>query len=470
MLEPPTRVVEGINSNDSGNILTKSPSGLDFRLQEGIYTCTDCLYVAMPMPHPSELQAGPINPLASDTHMPSKYTSGVRLTHFKWDQSVRSRPPRAKKPKTSLNRNNSSYLSHAKFNERLTKAIKTEQDIDGMWISVGRSFQLINLNDDTKQTAWIRVMFSKAWPLCHAAINYGNGFEVVIGMSSGDLIWLDAVSARYSRINKAGNLTRAAVTCVIWLPGTESQVVAGHADGSVVIYDLDRENGASMQAVSGSDNRLIQIYTSTKPNSSTNPLAAFKVSNLPITDIKVCGDSIAVTSQDGFLRFISLQSLEAECIIPSYYGGIYTIAFSPDGRYFVTAGEDDTLSLHDFVTKNLLAKLVGHAGWVRKVVFDAYTCDTSNDFYRLGSVAEDGQFFIWDLIPGSLPFKQHSHQNQVILPVPPDASIPKIFAQRQLAPKLDRHPAVPLCDLLFTESSIAVVGSDGRVWSWSRPS
>lgn len=55
-----------------------------------------------------------------------------------------------------------------------------------------------------EQEALARVTFSQV-PTCHAVSLHTAGpdrVDIVVGFASGDIVWLDFVIGRYSRINK----------------------------------------------------------------------------------------------------------------------------------------------------------------------------------------------------------------------------------------------------------------------------
>mgnify|MGYP000389097164 CR=1 FL=1 len=71
-----------------------------------------------------------------------------------------------------------------------------------------------------------------------------NSLDVIVGFQTGDLIWVDPIAAKYSRINKGGVITKSPVTMVKWLPGSEFAFLAAHADGTVIVYETGREDSA----------------------------------------------------------------------------------------------------------------------------------------------------------------------------------------------------------------------------------
>lgn len=76
--------------------------------------------------------------------------------------------------------------------------------------------------------------------------------DIVVGFSTGDLLWMEVFSGRYTRYNKdastppsnnkvVGYVSSAAVKRLQWLAG-DQVFVAGFADGCLAFYDKDRED------------------------------------------------------------------------------------------------------------------------------------------------------------------------------------------------------------------------------------
>lgn len=84
----------------------------------------------------------------------------------------------------------------------------------------------------------------------------------------------------------------------------------------------------------------------------------------------------------------------------SYYGGLICVCWSPDGKYVLTGGQDDLISIWHVPESALIARCQGHHSWVTSVAFDPWRCDDKN--YRFGSVGEDRRLCLWDFSVGML--------------------------------------------------------------------
>lgn len=76
------------------------------------------------------------------------------------------------------------------------------------------------------------------------------------------------------------------------------------------------------------------------------------------------------------------------------------ICWSPDGKYVLTGGQDDLVSVWSLGERRIVARCPGHQSWVTAVAFDPWRCDDRN--YRFGSVGEDRRLLLWDFNVGML--------------------------------------------------------------------
>ena len=77
----------------------------------------------------------------------------------------------------------------------------------------------------------------------------------------------------------------------------------------------------------------------------------------------------------------------------SYFGGLMTCSWSPDGRFIATGGEDDLITVWSFSQQCVVARGSSHKSWVSDIAFDPYQCVIPSDadmktYYNLLSVNE----------------------------------------------------------------------------------
>lgn len=101
-----------------------------------------------------------------------------------------------------------------------------------------------------------------------------------------------------------------------WIPNSENLFLASHMDGSLVVYDKEKEdaifapeqeNGETEIANVSISKNGIQVQKSVNSkNQKSNPVAAWKLSNQRINAFAFSPDNrhLATVSEDGSLRII----------------------------------------------------------------------------------------------------------------------------------------------------------------------
>jgi len=152
-----------------------------------------------------------------------------------------------------------------------------------------------------------------------------------------------------------------------------------------------------------------------------------------------CARYLAIVFASGLLRIFNYHRMELVSVMHSYFGGLRCVAWSPDGRYVATGGEDDLITVWSFDERRIVCRGAGHQAWINSIAFDPYTTtvgdnsskckeDRDSDLqqktrtvqsageasdvittsYRLGSVGDDTFFCLWELTEDIL--KQRSSQ------------------------------------------------------------
>jgi WD40 repeat protein len=187
-----------------------------------------------------------------------------------------------------------------------------------------------------------KILFTKAHCLCHDVNRITKNpthIDVIMGFSTGEIIWWEPISQRYIRLNKNGVINGTPVSEIRWIPGSENLFLAAHMDGSLVVYDKEKEdaifsaeeelsngagaahqngetasNGSGTAKANGvNHSSQIQINKSVhSKNQKTNPVAVWKLSNQRINAFAFSPDNrhLAVVSEDGSLRIIDYLNEE----------------------------------------------------------------------------------------------------------------------------------------------------------------
>ncbi|NXF42301.1 DMWD protein, partial [Nyctibius bracteatus] len=262
-------------------------------------------------------------------------------------------------------------------------------------------------------------------PTCHDFNQFTAGADTIallVGFSAGQLQCLDLVR------KDAGKLfnEETKVTFVKWLPATERLFLASHASGHLYLYDTQQPCGAAppqYNLVTQGEGFSVFACKSKTPR---NPLLKWAVGEGALNEFAFSPDgrSLACVSQDGCLRVFHFDSMLLQGMMKSYFGGLLCVCWSPDGRYVVTGGEDDLVTVWSFAEGRVVARGHGHKSWVNAVAFDPFTGATQAPrspgpsggeeeedegpdalarrsppavTYRFGSAGQDTQFCLWDL-------------------------------------------------------------------------
>ncbi|KAF8912006.1 WD40 repeat-like protein [Gymnopilus junonius] len=447
----------------------------------------------------------------------------------------------ATRPKHNIRTTSSTFITRIQTAEGMAKTLQSKQgDVTFLFYNLAKSFVWIEAGSKAKEPL-SRITFS-AHPTCHDA-NISTAtperLDVIIGFNTGDLIWLDPINSRYGRLNKQGSITSSPCTAVRWVPSSSTLFLVSHADGTIIVYDKDREDGSftpqdpsspladginlmspandgSPQEWDPLDNILVTMppwhpMTSSanalnasgkaeKEKTVKNPVSHWRISRQSVVDFVFSPDVkyVAAISEDGCLRVIdALAELLVDCYA-SYFGALTCVAWSPDGRFILTGGQDDLLTIFSPLEQRVIARCQGHSSFVSSVAFDELRCDGRT--YRFGSVAEDNKLILWDFSTGALhrPKFQATHHQRMSMSSTLSLAFKRDRSAQYLpsinSPALDDtpspryHPAPsrndiafvqPVlikqldCDILtviqFLPRSILTATKSGQIKLWIRP-
>lgn len=231
-------------------------------------------------------------------------------------------------------------------------------------------------------------------------------------------------------------IDKTKVTYLKWLPESESLFLASHASGHLYLYNVSHPCASAPPQYSLlKQGEGFAVYAA-KSKAPRNPLAKWAVGEGPLNEFAFSPDGrhLACVSQDGCLRVFHFDSMLLRGLMKSYFGGLLCVCWSPDGRYVVTGGEDDLVTVWSFTEGRVVARGHGHKSWVNAVAFDPYTTraeeataaggdgersgeeeeepeaagpgggaplsplpKAGSITYRFGSAGQDTQFCLWDL-------------------------------------------------------------------------
>ncbi|KAL2938298.1 WD repeat-containing protein 20 [Bienertia sinuspersici] len=377
-------------------------------------------------------------------------------------------------------------------------------DGKGLYIifNVGDTLYIGDLNTQEKDPIK-SINFANSNPVCHTfnpEANAKDGHDLLIGLNSGEVY---TVSLRQQLqdigkkligaqvYNKDGSINNSRCTSLAWVPQGNGAFVVAHADGNFYVYEKGKD------ATIDSSFSLIKDPTHfsvahAKSNKS-NPVARWHICQGSINRIAFSPDGthLAVVGRDGFLRVYDYQKEQLLCGGKSYYGAILCCAWSMDGKYILTGGEDDLVQVWSMEDRKVIAWGEGHNSWVSGVAFDPYWSPPSSDstgenvMYRFGSVGQDTQLLLWDFSmdelvvplrrcpPGGSPTYSAGSQSSQWDSAVPSGTLQPAPCMRDV-PKLSplvahRVYSEPLSDLIFTQHTILTACREGHVKVWMRP-
>ncbi|CAG8475617.1 4438_t:CDS:2 [Dentiscutata heterogama] len=390
-----------------------------------------------------------------------------------------------KKTKNNLTKTTSSFVAKIIQNDNLTKILANRQNEDTyLFFNSGRTFCWVDLTNKPK------INFTKAHPICHDVNQLTRScdhLDVIIGFSSGDIIWFDPLCNKYYRLNKQGIINTSSVTMVRWVPGSENLFMVSYQDGSVVIYDKEKDDQSFSPAVTNEEDGF-RVARPSK-NGKHNPVSYWQVSKKAVTAFAFSPDCqhVATVSIDGFLRIIDFKQETLFDTYSSYFGGFSCVCWSPDGKYILTGGQDDLVTIWAFREQRIVARCQGHQSWVTGVSFDPWRCDERN--YRFGSVGEDTKLLLWDFSVNALHKPKSSGRRASLASQSHATSVGlrRNLAEREIL-KNTIHPCLPrsevailqpimdisidsdpLSSLTFREDSIITTCRKGHIKIWARP-
>nr|XP_018262037.1 uncharacterized protein I303_05052 [Kwoniella dejecticola CBS 10117]OBR84195.1 hypothetical protein I303_05052 [Kwoniella dejecticola CBS 10117] len=387
-------------------------------------------------------------------------SSGKRIPFTKNQGLTTNAIPR---PKNNLRSSSSTFVTRAQIQENLLKTLAEkgrnggEMARYGFW-NLGRTFGWGEESPKTKEPL-TRITFSQL-PSCHAVNLHTLGpdrVDVVIGFTSGDLIWVDFAIGKYSRLNKGGLLNNTAVLGVHFDPRQPHHLIAHFADSTILRFHLfaddpptsimafllpwntyfDSVRRGSETSTSSTEQPAKEVGSedweeglikwknedwnllSTLPAKSKkedigswagkNPIAAYKIDKVKVSAMAYSPDGrfLAIAAEDGNLRMVDVAEEQLTDTFAGYFGSLNCVAWSPDSRFVAVGGQDDLITIFSARESRIVARCQGHSAFVTSIAFDQSRGEARA--YRFASVGEDAKLILWDFSAAALHRPRHHH-------------------------------------------------------------
>ncbi|KAG8930156.1 hypothetical protein FRC01_003209, partial [Tulasnella sp. 417] len=323
--------------------------------------------------------------------------------------------------KQNLKTTTSSFVSRYHCIEGLHKHLGAKSgETTFIFYNAGKTFYVTETDAGTARhkDPLIRVTFN-GWPTCHAVNETtasSTGIDVIIGFHSGDLLWFDPLSTRYVRLNKQGCITNSPCTAIRWVPGSRNLFLVSHANGTIVVYDKEREDDTTFQPSTPPTGPFTSSNASVAPANGAAP---------PSPSVVATGSSEGGEGHSAHPSSSSSTSNTHQSTAADHVAGWNSLEDiwvtrpgGGDGRFITVGGQDDLITIYSPQEQRVIARCQGHFSFVSSVVFDPLRCDGRT--YRFASVGEDCKLVLWDFSSGTLhrPRLQsvsgaHAHRNSI---------------------------------------------------------
>ncbi|XP_015915059.1 WD repeat-containing protein 20 [Parasteatoda tepidariorum] len=237
-------------------------------------------------------------------------------------------------------------------------------------------------------------VYKGTYPTCHdfnQCTVTSDGVSLLVGFSAGQIQLIDPVKKELSKLyNEERLIDKTKVTCLKWVPGSQNLFLVSHTSGQMYVYKEDLPCGNTPPHYQlFKQGEGFAVYTC-KTKSTRNPLYRWVIGYGALNEFSFspCSKYLATVSQDGFLRIFNYDTMDLVGVVRSFFGGLLCVCWSPDGKYVVTGGEDDLVTVWSFQEKRVVARGHGHKSWVSVVAFDAYVYNDSDVIDLSGSEEE----------------------------------------------------------------------------------
>ncbi|KAI9439472.1 WD40 repeat-like protein [Lactarius psammicola] len=273
-------------------------------------------------------------------------------------------------------------------------------------------------------------------------------------------------------IKVKGRISSSPCTAVRWVPLSPNLFHVSHMDGTITVYDKDRDDGVftaqpstaspvssllppaygpippyvESSSPAGEWSPLDSIFVTIPPwhpvnatgasggggrgdrdKATKNLVSHWEVSERSVVDFVFSPDVkyVAAISEGDYPRVIDALAEQLVDCYAAYFGPLTCVAWLPVGQFIIAGSRDDLVNIFSPWERRVIARCQGHSSFLSALAFDDLRCDGRT--YRFGSVGEDNKPILWDFSSGirHRP-KLHSHHRRLSM-----ASSPSLGARRR---------------------------------------
>jgi WD40 repeat protein len=269
---------------------------------------------------------------------------------------------------------------------------------------------------DVASGSLIRTLVGDSADLEGADFHPYIGHLLVASDECGRVYVWDVRDSTHTDFNVAGNI---GILC--WVPGPQREkkrIIIGCKDGGMEMWDIDTlqrvqvfsSYGEIHMVVSSDDGSLVasfshggmllvySTHTGKVVYSYEDGGRIFSVVFSPTAPI------LAFASE--FEVFLWFYTTDYIVIFPDHTHFVFSIAFSPNGRFIASASQDDTLRIWETSATTPAPDNIHHLDNINNVHF-------SNDGQLIVSASRDSRLKVWDTLTGTLCTTLEEHTSMV---------------------------------------------------------